>query len=207
MSLYWLLTWWTQELILAICKVHKKPILATRSAAFSKSFIWSGMGSKCKSCPWVCYMWKLQECLGIAQHEWSLWLSIWQTFSFHCTPASKCTAIVRKPYTLVFTFVSRQTRWGIATTIMGVEPGSNCRKSLWACTAVHSQPFVFFCQVGICFCSAAVVGGNTANGWEDWMLGCNHVSQPIQACISKQPSLHFYFANVFCHTKTQANTG
>ena len=85
MSLYWLSDMVdTESLYWAICKVHKKPILATRSAAyfFPNALFWSGMGSKCKSCPWVCYMWKLQECLGIAQHEWSLWLSIWQTILF-----------------------------------------------------------------------------------------------------------------------------
>ena len=56
-----------------------------------------------------------------------------------------------------------------------------------------------------CFGQQLWVVVTQPSGWEDWMLGCNHVSQPIQACIPKQLSLHFYFVNVFCHTK--ANTG
>ena len=58
-----------------------------------------------------------------------------------------------------------------------------------------------------CFGQQLWVVVTQPSGWEDWMLGCNHVSQPIQACIPKQLSLHFYFVNVFCHTKAKANTG
>jgi len=36
------------------------------------------------------------------------------------------------------------------------------------------------------------------NGWEDWMLGCNHVSQPVKASTPNVLS-------VFCQT-TLANT-